>query len=358
MKQEARLKKWDELIRQKRYPGIQNFCALLGVEGAVSDRTLEADIRELKKILASKYTSLDPSQLLKFSRSRGGYYYPESISAFTEIDSRDIRNLQELSRSLSGFTHLFVTNEAKNAFYKLKAIAKLEESKKQQDALWNPVIYTKEGARDGQDYFDEIIHSIEDLCAITLQYRAFGKKQLKKHLVLPLVIKEWQNAWYLLACPLPDPEIKRLRLKKDELQLFALNRIQHISRESISLRPKIVNLGEFNPATYFQNSFGVFRENLSISENQPEILKLMLDTADAWMYDYIKRTPIHPTVHILSDDPEKNYLRFTMDLEWSPELEAFLLQFSPMLKLKGTVKAVKKFRERLKRIQDSYSDLN
>jgi hypothetical protein len=50
MKQEARLKKWDELIRQKRYPGIQNFCALLGVEGAVSDRTLEADIRELKKI--------------------------------------------------------------------------------------------------------------------------------------------------------------------------------------------------------------------------------------------------------------------------------------------------------------------
>lgn len=58
MKQESRLKKWDELIRQKRYPGIQNFCALLGLEGIVSDRTLEADIRELKKILASKYTSL------------------------------------------------------------------------------------------------------------------------------------------------------------------------------------------------------------------------------------------------------------------------------------------------------------
>jgi len=356
MKQDARLKKWDELIRQKRYPGIQNFCIMLGAGDFVSSRTLEADIRELKKILASKYTALDPSKLLKFSRSRGGYYYPESISAYTEIDSRDIRNLQELSRSLSGFTHLFVTNEAKNAFYKLKAIAKLEESSKDQACLWNPVIYTLEGARDGQGFFDEIIHSIEDLCAIIIQYRAFGKKQLKKHLVLPLVIKEWQNAWYLLAYPLADPDIKRLRLKKDELQLFALNRMRHISRESISLKSKIVNLREFNPATYFQNSFGVYRENLSTAEKQPEVLKLMLDTSDAWMYDYIKRTPIHPTVHILTDDPEKNYLRFTMDLEWSPELEAFLLQFSPMLKLTGNAKAVKKLKERLKRIQDSYTD--
>lgn len=355
MKQESRLKKWDELIRQKRYPGIQNFCALLGLEGIVSDRTLEADIRELKKILASKYTSLEPTQLLKYSRSRGGYYYPEPISAYTDIDSRDIRNLQELSRSLSGFTHLFVTNEAKNAFYKLKAIAKLEESTKGLTGLWSPVIYTKEGMRDGQEFFDDIIHSIEDLIAVTLQYRAFGRKQFKKHLVLPLVIKEWQNAWYLLACPLPDLGIKHLRLKKDELQLFALNRIQKISKEPISFKTKITNLKDFNPANYFKNSFGVFRENLTTKEKQPEIFKLVLSTNDPWMYDYIKRTPVNPTLHILSDDPDNSYLRFTMNLEWSPELEAFLLQFSPMLKLNAPVKAVKKFMRRLKCIQDCYS---
>lgn len=351
MTQNERLRKWDELIRQKRFPGIQNYNDLLQLTVGIAERTLENDIQKLKALLRKKYPN--EKKPLCFSRRKGGYYYAGDIAAFNDFDRKEMRTLVDISQSLHGYEHLFSGNEGQNILYKLKALAKEKDQDNEINTIhWRPVVLSKEGKMEGQEHFDRIVSCIEELNSIDLHYLPFERKNYKSYQVLPVLLKEWQNCWYLLAYPLKDWDGKsKVHLRVNDLKVFGLNRIIRILEQGHKFKNLIVNLNDFNPHNYFKHAFGIFRTNL---DAHPEVHQLKLETSDLWMYGYLNKTPIHPTFNIVEDDPSRNYMRFTIDLEWSPELTGFLLQFSPRLKLIGNAKVLSKFKSCITIIKDLY----
>lgn len=352
MTQNERLRKWDELIRQKRHPGIQNFNELAHSDEAVAERTLEKDIQKLKALVKAKYPG--EIQPVRFSRQKGGYYYAGEYAAFNDFDRKDMRTLVDICKSLQGYEHLFSGNEGQNILYKLKALAKEKNLEQDGEFIhWRPVVLNKEGRMEGQEHFDEIVGCIEQLHAIDIHYLPFERKAFTSYQVLPVLLKEWQNCWYLLAYPLKDWDGKsKIQLRVNDLKVFGLNRIIRVLPQGQQLRNRIANLDNFNPHKYFEHAFGIFRTNL---DAPPTVYQLKLETSDLWMYGYLKKTPIHPTFNIVEDDPERNYIRFTVDLEWSPELTGFLLQFSPRLKLIGNKEVLSKFKDCISSIADQYA---
>jgi len=351
MTQTDRLRKWDELIRQKRYPGIQNYNELVQSGSPIAERTLEKDINKLKALVRNKYP--DEKQPVRFSRQKGGYYYAGEYAAFNDFDRKDMRTLVDICRSLQGYEHLFSGNEGQNILYKLKALAKEKNLENDTNSIhWRPVVLNKEGRMEGQEHFDDLVTCIEQLQSIDLHYLPFERKSYTSYRVLPVLLKEWQNCWSMLAYPLKDWDGKsKIHLRVNGLKVFGLNRVVRVLQQGQHFRDQIANLNNFNPHKYFEHAFGIFRTNL---DAPPTVYQLKLETSDLWMYGYLKKTPIHPTFNIVEDEPSRNYMRFTVDLEWSPELTGFLLQFSPRLKLLGNKEVLSKFKSCISSISNLY----
>jgi predicted DNA-binding transcriptional regulator YafY len=75
----------------------------------------------------------------------------------------------------------------------------------------------------------------------------------------------------------------------------------------------------------------VFRQNLKNQFLQPE--KVVIQTVkkeepkQSWIYHYLKKYPIHPSMKIIEDDGN-NFLKLQFNLEIDQELEDFLFKYA------------------------------
>ena len=344
MKQFERLKQLEDALMQPalartREEWIKHYKDAYGR----TKETFAEDIAELNKLLNEKYNEGyeydDRSTKIKYVyvlrskysllKDNKGYFY----SYFSSVQDLRERQWQHLANVIEYHAELF----DETMVNKFMAYQVQRSSSDEQVITWNPVSLLNNGQRPGKNYFPILLGAIQQGKAVKIEHQPINTDIApKQYMLLPLLLKEYAtnnyfiSGWYVLANELDAQELpQKVEIRLNKLRVFALDRIKHI--ELLEDKVELVYAKDFDPKDYFKNTLGVFRQNLKNQFLQPE--KVVIQTVkkenpkNSWIYHYLKKYPIHPSMKIIEDDG-KNFLKLQFNLEIDQELEDFLFKYS------------------------------
>lgn len=298
-----------------------------------SERSFSRDIRDIKIRLKERYPTLEEShgELLRYHRSGNYYQFIRSdISAFPSFSEKE---LNQIASVIDFNKHLFTDGQGSGIVNKLRAIT-LENnlSKFHQLLPWTAIQLVKEGERSGADYLNQIIEYIYAQQIIEITHQGISTTStLKKSTCLPLMVKEynngWYTGWYVLLYQISDLS-KVIKLDLDHVILYALDRI--ISIQPIASQPTIRIPYGFNPADYFKNMIGIYRNGRTNGAIKVQRIVIRVQKS-SWMSNYIQKYPIHDSQTII--DNTENEVVIEFQLEINQELINFLFRYSKELEI-------------------------
>jgi len=285
----------DSLLRNiyKPYPtliDIQGECKNK-LEITPSLDTLEKDIRNMKQ--SDVYDAP-----IVFCRKNLGYYYNDlnySINSIplTENDISSIKEALDLIKNLGGGNR---SNERfSDAIQKILVAFKEEfpESDTKRKIILTDYV---EGAK-GYENFNTLFKACKNKYPVSLSHYSYNNREFKAIIVHPILLKEFENRWYLVGYSESHKSIRT----------FGLDRIY----EPLHLKRKYVDSDEKEVESYCNDIYGVYP-----IENQPKQRITFLTSAK--ITNYFEAYPIHS-----SQKPEKNESGtcfFTIDVVPSMEL--------------------------------------
>lgn len=144
----------------------------------------------------------------------------------------------------------------------------------------------------GTEHLAGILHAIRNNMLLIFDYHKFYETESESRKLLPLIIKEAKNRWYVVGHD----------LDKNALRVFAVDRIANLE------------FGKKQPASrytddvdqYFKNSFGV----LLATEDQ-DVEEIVLSYSP-FQGKYIKSMPLHESQQLLVDNEEEVRVRLRL----------------------------------------------
>ena len=184
----------------------------------------------------------------------------------------------------------------------------------------------------GTEHFHHLLFAIKNNFIITFYHQKFLDFEITERKVEPLVIKESQNRWYLVAKDSRDSEIKT----------FGLDRISNLktTKEKFEKIPKILIEEKF------RNAFGITTNN-----TKPEKIIIKATEQES---RYIETLPLHHSQKFLY---EKDGFQF-YELFLTPTYDFIseILSFGQNIILVEPLSLKKQIRSELKKILENYRE--
>lgn len=150
-------------------------------------------------------------------------------------------------------------------------------------------LYLENRKSKGTEYFNGIIHAIQNQLVVTFQLNSYWKPASFRRCV-PKAIKESQNRYYLIAYD----------LDKNDFRNYGLDRISNFVITSEKQKTPDINVEEF-----YQHAFGIE------CYHDPE--KIVLEFVND-QKQYLKSLPLHTSQKIIQENKET----FTVELFMHP----------------------------------------
>jgi len=243
-----------ELVQKRNYPSKADILQHLAKHDlAIDDRTFErykAQLRESFKVH------------IDYKGKERGY----------EIDEINSPNLDQFRQYLE----IVATAEL------------LNESLENPERILPHIDFEDKGRLEGIELLKPLLRSIRDKRWLNFNHTNYYLDTTKAYRVMPMLLKEYYNRWYLVAI-LPESK---------EYRTFGIDRIKdlEIDSQSFSFEPKT------KPKDLFRNIVG-----LMYSENKIEHILLEADVKHA---KYLKSLPLHWSQQVEKETPEKVYFRY------------------------------------------------
>ena len=285
----------DKMLKNiyKPYPSlldIQEACEI-SLHRAPSLDTLEKDIRNMKQ------SDVFDAPIV-FCRKNLGYYYSNpnySINSIplTDSDISSIKEALDLVNNLGGGNR--VNERFTHAIQKILATYKEQfpDSDTERKIILTDYV---EGAK-GYENFNTLFKDCKNQRPISFSHYSYNNREFKAIIVHPILLKEFENRWYLVSYSESHQSIRT----------FGLDRIY----EPVHLKRKYVTSDEKEVESYCNDIYGVYP-----LENQPKQRIRFLTSIN--ITNYFEAYPIH-----LSQKPKKNESGssfFTIDVVPSMEL--------------------------------------
>ncbi len=285
----------DSMLRNKykKYPtllDIQDACER-HLDLTPSKDTLEKDIRDMKKADVCDAP-------IVYCRKNKGYYYTNpnySINSIplTDNDISSIKEALDLIKNLGGGNR--VNERFSEAIQKILVAYKEEfpDSDTKRKIILTDYV---EGAK-GYENFNTLFKACKNQYPVSFSHYSYNNREFKAIIVHPILLKEFENRWYLVGYSESHKSIRT----------FGLDRIY----EPLQLKRKYIVSDEKEVESYCNDIYGVYP-----IENQPKQLITFLTSIK--ITNYFEAYPIHS-----SQKPEKNESGssfFTIDLVPSMEL--------------------------------------
>lgn len=285
----------DKMLKNiyKPYPSlldIQEACEI-SLHRAPSLDTLEKDIRNMKQ------SDVFDAPIV-FCRKNLGYYYSNpnySINSIplTDSDISSIKEALDLVNNLGGGNR--VNERFTHAIQKILATYKEQfpDSDTERKIILTDYV---EGAK-GYENFNTLFKACKNQRPISFSHYSYNNREFKAIIVHPILLKEFENRWYLVSYSESHQSIRT----------FGLDRIY----EPVHLKRKYVTSDEKEVESYCNDIYGVYP-----LENQPKQRIRFLTSIN--ITNYFEAYPIH-----LSQKPKKNESGssfFTIDVVPSMEL--------------------------------------
>lgn len=264
-----------EKIKRNQFPSfseIENY--LIEADFVVSRRTIERDIKALRDEFGVE---------IVYNHHKEGY----------SIDYESSYNIETFLR-----------------FLEIASTAELiSDSMHHGKETLNYVSFDTGGGLKGIEWLKPLLQATKEHRKITFNHFSYQSKQTRTYKMMPYLLKEYQNRWYIVG----------VVSGMNEVRTFGIDRI-----EDLEVLPDFFERDPaITPMEFFKKSIGVM---YSVDVQQ----KVVLSFSPNQGY-YIKSLPIHPTQQILLDNEEE--LQISLFVVPNFELTQRILMFGSSVKV-------------------------
>lgn len=281
----------DRAIRNKYkpYPSkreLREACedALYGSnDGAnICDSTIEKDLFAMR---------IEHDAPIKYSKRHGGYYYSDEHFSMNDIPltEDDIEAIKFATKTLSQFKDMDMFQQFGFAIDKI--VDRITIASDPADkSIAEFVQFETPISSGGNEFLNPLLNSIRKKTAVFFDYESFQTQKRKARKVLPLLLKEYRNRWYLLSYD----------TVKEAIITYALDRMFDLQESEEVLQCPI----DFRPDRFFRHAIGITAIN-----GEPDEVVFKADNIAA---KYISSQPFHVSQEIVKEGKNKTTFRMTV----------------------------------------------
>lgn len=299
----------DKCIRNKYNPfpskrDLREACeeSLFGsMDGAhICDSTIEKDMFSMR---------LEHDAPIKYSKLEKGYYYEDPNFSINDIPltDDDLDALSFAAQTLMQFKDVALFRQFGSAIDK---IADRIELSNQEDAE-RFMQFESSASEGGSEHLSPLLEGIKRKLWVQFEYASFVSGELKPRRVLPLLLKQYRNRWYLISYD----------ESKSDYITYALDRIEDLKVTKETAKRPV----DFDPDNYFKYAIGITSGN-----TKPELVLLEVTSIAA---KYIDSLPLHFSQKVIQ--MEDDYFVFSLEVNISEELIREILSYG------GDIKVIK-----------------
>ena len=296
----------DKAIRNKYKPfpskmELREACeeALFGsIDGAhICDSTIEKDMFSMK---------MEHDAPIKYSKREKGYYYSDPDFSINDIPltDDDLSSISFAAKTLMQFRDVDLFKQFGNAIDKIVGHVEVSQDGGEQFIQFEQAI-----ANSGNEYLSPLLEAIKQSLWVEFDYSSFvsGKSKLRR--VIPLLLKEYRNRWYLIS---HDHD-------KNDFITYSLDRLSDL----IVTSDKADCPPDFKPENYFKYAIGITSGN-----EDPEQVVFKASPVAA---KYIDSQPFHSSQEKTKE--LKDGVTFSLTVNVSEELIRALLSYGGEVKI-------------------------
>jgi predicted DNA-binding transcriptional regulator YafY len=281
----------------------------------ICDSTIEKDMFSMK---------MDHDAPIKYNRLEKGYYYEDPDFNIDDIplSEEDLGAISFAAKTLMQFRDVNLFRQFGAAIDKI--VDRVEVS---QDTSTDEFIqFEKSVSTGGNEHLTPLLESIKQSLWVTFDYASFttGKKKLRK--VIPLLLKEYRNRWYLIS----------FDESKNNFITFGLDRLTNLKvQKEKADKPK-----DFDADNFFKHAVGI------TSKNELPSAVILKSTPVAGKY--LSSQPLHSS-QVLEKETENSFT-FSLVVGISEELIREILSYGGEVKVVKPNALKKEIESRAKRI--------
>ena len=293
----------DKCLRNKYKPfpskeELRTACedALFGSsEGeSICDSTIEKDLFFLR---------MEHDAPIKYNKKNRGYYYDSETFSLDDIPltEDDLMAIRFAANTLSQFKDVDMFKQFGFAIDKIADRVALNTPDFAQDSK-NYVQFETGTSVKGNEFLTPLLQGIRSRKYAYFDYTSFqSDNKSKSRKVIPLVLKEYRNRWYLVC----------FDTVKSKIITYALDRMSNVELSDNSYSENI----SFDTNRFFHHAVGI-----TVLEDAPEKVIFKADNVAA---KYIESQPFHHSQILVKEG--KNKTTFELSVMISEELiRAFL----------------------------------
>jgi predicted DNA-binding transcriptional regulator YafY len=320
----------DKAIRNKNnpYPNkseIRSLCeeALYGdsVGKNICDSTIEKDMFAMK---------MEHDAPIKFSRKHFGYYYDDPSFSLNDspLTDEDINAIKFAAGTLSQFKESPIFHQFGFALNKLLDRVNTQNGSSDNDKYIQFETGIKFG---GNEYLEPLLTACKSENISYFDYESFKGGIKKRRKVLPLMLKEYRNRWYLISYD----------LVKSATITYALERMSNleVSKSKTTEKP------DFNPDHFFNYAIGITTNN--------EAPKSISFKANKVAAKYIDSQPFHKSQK--QKEATNEYVTFELYVYVTEELIREFLSYGSAIEILTPTSLREELKSRLALALNNYS---
>ncbi len=263
-----------------------------GIEGEhICDSTIEKDIFAMR---------MEMDAPIKYNRLERGYFYENSDFSINDIPltEDDIESISFAAKTLMQFRDVALFKQFGSAIDKI--VDRISLSSEDTDEY---IQFESSSSEGGSEFLTSLLEAIKQKFYVTFDYASFVSGELKPRKVVPLLLKQYSNRWYLIS----------FDESKNDYITYALDRI-----EELEVTKEIASIPiDFNSDNYFKHAIGI-----SSGNKHPEEVKLKTTIVAA---KYLDSLPLHHSQKV-TEMNEDNFV-FSLTVNVSEELIRAVLSY-------------------------------
>ena len=273
----------DQMLNDKRkpFPNLEQLAAKCSsvLQTDVSTSTIEKDIRAMREEAPKGYGAP-----IVYSKVEGGYVYGEVGFSIAELNlnEEEWSALQFASQLLYQYKEVPIFSNFKNAIERINTRFALgiDGGEKVLDDL---VQFEKSVRTKGMDLIEFLYEAIKNRQGINFQYKNIYKGKSNSVSLIPYLIKENRNRWYVIGWS----------EEKGKYTTYALDRMTDL----VMLNNVYKRRTDFNLSTFFQHSTGIMESNTKPEDVLLTILKPISDL--------VLLEPLHSTQKLIIEKTDR-----------------------------------------------------
>ena len=259
---------------------LRELCeeALFGsIEGEnICDSTIEKDLFAMR---------LEHDAPIKYNKREGGYFYTDPNFSINDIPltNDDVTSIKFAINTLKQFREVDMFKQFGSAIDKIVDRITISDDPRDKD-ISNYVQFEIALSSSGNEFLSPLLGAIRGSNLATFEYTSFVTNKSKHRKVVPLLLKEYRNRWYLIS----------FDLEKKAVITYALERMSEVEiLEDVGLKPL-----DFEPDLFFKHAVGI-----TSSEDEPTVIVFKADNISA---KYIISQPFHSSQRLVKEGKNKS----------------------------------------------------